>query len=127
MHPIRQGGAIVRGKEVSATHDVLMAELERALTATTAAQRDQAMGQLRDTLPHHFALEEDQGGLFDWLIALLPGRRDDVELLIVQHADLLTAVAVLDAATLPAFADLLRRHERKEHALHQEALAAARS
>ncbi len=117
MHPFLQRGLMVQGEEVSATHEVLMTELNRAQRSKDPQVVAACIANLQSTLPSHFAVEETQGGLFDWIEALLPARSPDIAALLVQHGELFRAVQALDPSSLDAFAQALREHEAKEREL----------
>lgn len=134
MHPSHPLDNIIGGAEVAATHEVLMDSLAELLAAADADAARGPLETIRETLPNHFDLEEDQDGMLDWIGALLPARRDEVRALIEDHRVMREQLAGLtppfgadgardvDAtARLMAFADRLRAHERAESALLMDA------
>ena len=85
-------------------------------------------------LPHHFALEEDRDGIFDWIVALTPEQGQTIELLIADHAEMLqeaeALATMLDAGedatdAISAFAEHIRSHERTESMALQDAMEEA--
>ncbi|MCP4805088.1 MAG: hypothetical protein GY913_22515 [Proteobacteria bacterium] len=125
MHPFLQRGKIRLGDEVSATHLALMRDLDTALCSDDEGEVQACLDRLKSRLPRHFAAEEAEGGVFDWITALVPDRRDDVRQLVDQHRALLEAVSELSLDTLESFATRLRGHEAAERVLIKTALAEA--
>ena len=136
MHPMHSPRAVLHAEEISATHRTLFAALDALLEARDAETARAALELLRGTLPHHFTLEEEPDGLFQWIGALRPGRRGEVRALEADHRLLLEQAGVLrspfdaegevDEAAAGDIADFdrhMRAHERREHALLAEALA----
>jgi hypothetical protein len=130
MHPSHPLESVIGGKEVASTHEVLMDGLTELLAAADAVSAADPLVTIRESLPHHFDLEEDQGGMMEWISALLPDRRDEVRALIDDHRAMRDELAALTlpfradgsrdqeaTARMLAFADHLRAHERRESAL----------
>jgi hypothetical protein len=112
-----------------------MDKLARLEAATIRPEIRAAVGTLLQSLEGHIAEEERQDGLFDWLLALLPGAKERVDGLWDDHERLVTDMRLLAelagdeargdfSSALSEFAKHLRRHERLENALVTEALAA---
>ena len=138
MHPMHPLNTAFDLQEVSATHRVLFTAVDRLLEARDAPEARDALAEIQQTLPQHFALEEDPDGLFTWIAALLPGHRDEVRALAEDHRRLLEAAAALsspfddegdldDVATerVSDFARDLRAHEQRERAALKAAMEAA--
>ena len=117
-------------------HRALMS-LVRPLQGTDdAAEAYAAIGPLSNALRHHFDDEERPDGLFDWLVALLPGSKDRVQVLWQDHERLLVEVRSLaeelakgpgatDGGVLGRVGEFilhLKEHERRENELMAEAL-----
>lgn len=138
MHPFRPLSQVTGADEVSATHEVLMEDLAQLLDTEDGAQSATLLDRLKQVLFHHFKMEEERDGVFDWIVMLAPDLGDEIESLIADHRELLQESNDLrppvrpddsrDAAAtiqLEAFAEHLRRHERRESmALHQAMEAA---
>ncbi len=138
MHPFRPLRQVTGADEVSATHEVLMDALAELLDTDDGAEAATLLARLTKTLPHHFRMEEERDGVFDWIVMLAPAMGDRVGALIEDHRALLDEAAELrphlradgtrdTAATLQleAFAEHLRAHEREESMCLQEAQEAA--
>jgi hypothetical protein len=118
MHPFLQRGSIIDGDEVEATHKQLEDLIRQSMRSRSDPEHcSESIGRIQTLLPQHMDFEECQGGLFTWLEALLPERRDEVRGLMAQHQDLREAVAILAPDNLRDFAQLFLEHEAAEGAL----------
>jgi hemerythrin len=106
-----------------------------AATAGATDRLSAELGSLIERLTEHFAGEE-QGGLYDGVVDLLPNLTGEVRRLSAQHARMLDTLEMArlhvqrgGAAELPSlrqdlasFVDVLRAHEHAEEELVRQAL-----
>lgn len=127
MHPFRSSRQGAAMDEVSATHEVVMADLARLVEARDAASASACIERLRRVLRDHFQMEEERDGILDWIVMLDAEMGDRVHGLLADHAALRAECAALrcpfgddgsvdeDAvAAIRAFAEHLRSHEAAE-------------
>lgn len=127
MHPFRSPGQASGTDKVSATHEVLLGDLERLVSASEAEVASACLERLQQVLLDHFQMEEERDGILDWIVMLDPDMGDRVQALIADHGSLRAECAALrcpfgqdgqvdeDAmAAIRAFAEHLRGHEAAE-------------
>lgn len=135
MHPFRPLSQVIGAEQVSATHEVLMADLARILDCEDGAESATLLARIQAQMPWHFKLEEEQDGVFDWILALEPALGHEIAALIADHEALLVEAAALRPPVRPddhrdlaanlqleAFAEHLRQHERRESLALQQAM-----
>ncbi len=116
MHPQRPPDRLFP-EEAACAHERVRALLDGVVSGDTAA-----LSALRTELPRHFAEEQEVGGLFDWIEALLPDARTEIARLEAEHAALLTEIASVEVGLSGTdFARRMSAHERCEEALRQRA------
>lgn len=138
MHPFRSSRS-AEGKDAgSATHEVLLADLERLVDARDAASAADCLARLRQVLGDHFQLEEVRDGILDWIVMLDADMGDRVQALMADHDALRAECAALRSpygpggevdqqamAAIRAFAEHLRGHEAAERVVMQRVGEAA--
>lgn len=117
-----------QGQRFSEEHRELMREVAALQSAAGAEDRRASYGRIRAMLPGHFADEERRDGLFEWLLALVPDRADEVAQLIEDHRAMAALIDELDASADGAalfleLAEQIREHEARETRLVRDALA----
>ncbi len=111
-----------------------MSIVDRIAGDLSAEETSAALQDLAGVLPGHLASEERTDGLFDWLRALGPERRGEIEALRAEHADIRSRMAAarhaFDSGKTEAgqeqavfLASALRSHEAVESKLVKEILA----
>ncbi|NOY25760.1 MAG: hypothetical protein GXP62_07785 [Oligoflexia bacterium] len=140
MHPLHRLSQVTAAEQVAASHKVLMANLAQILDMDNGPIAARLLDHLKVSMPYHFRMEEERDGIFDWIVMLTPSQGPEIDALLDDHQALLAEVLVLrppvrldgrhdEAATLQlrAFAEHLRKHERRESLALKLALEAAKA